>query len=274
MLLYTGIIDAHLVMHQLTCNGVLEGIRICRKGFPNRMVYPDFKQRYAILAPTAIPKGFVDAKQATEKVMAEIDLGEENYRIGATKIFFRAGQLGRLEEMREDRLSKIITWLQSWIRWYFVKKDFKKLQEQRVALLVIQRNLRKFLTLRNWLWWKLYTKVKPMLSMARVEDEMKALEDKIKTTTEELEKEQKLRKELEAQNVKLLQKNNDMFMQLESERGGAGDLEERLQRAITQKGDLEHQLQVFTRIVITISFLVKSTSPFITCSRVFYIFST
>ena len=42
----SGVIDAHLVMHQLTCNGVLEGIRICRKGFPNRMVYPDFKQRY------------------------------------------------------------------------------------------------------------------------------------------------------------------------------------------------------------------------------------
>ncbi len=42
-----GNIDSPLVMHQLTCNGVLEGIRICRKGFPNRMVYSEFKPRLA-----------------------------------------------------------------------------------------------------------------------------------------------------------------------------------------------------------------------------------
>jgi myosin heavy subunit len=61
-----GVLDSHLVMHQLTCNGVLEGIRICRKGFPNRIIYAEFKQRYSILAPNAVPKGFVDAKKATE----------------------------------------------------------------------------------------------------------------------------------------------------------------------------------------------------------------
>merc|ERR1712168_1192030 len=44
-----GVIDAALVMHQLTCNGVLEGIRICRKGFPNRIAYSDFRDRYNIL---------------------------------------------------------------------------------------------------------------------------------------------------------------------------------------------------------------------------------
>ncbi|KAH9493881.1 Myosin-16 [Dermatophagoides farinae] len=80
-----GVIDAHLVMHQLTCNGVLEGIRICRKGFPNRMVYPDFKQRYTILAPTVLPKGFVDAKVATQKICEAIQLDENDHKIGHTK---------------------------------------------------------------------------------------------------------------------------------------------------------------------------------------------
>lgn len=40
-----GVMDNHLVIHQLRCNGVLEGIRICRKGFPSRILYADFKQR-------------------------------------------------------------------------------------------------------------------------------------------------------------------------------------------------------------------------------------
>ncbi|XP_076340345.1 myosin heavy chain, muscle-like isoform X2 [Tachypleus tridentatus] len=239
-----GVIDSHLVMHQLTCNGVLEGIRICRKGFPNRMIYPDFKHRYTILSPNAVPKGaFVDAKHATEKILEDIQLEANDYRLGHTKVFFRAGVLGRLEEMRDERLGKIITWLQSWVRWYKCKKTFKQLQEQRVALLIIQRNLRKFLQLRNWLWWKLYSKVKPLLSMARIEDELKELEDKLKAATEALEKEEKLRKELEIQNVKILQEKNDLFLQLDAERSSSGDVEERLTKALTQKGDLESQLQ-------------------------------
>lgn len=77
-----------------------------------------------------------------------------------------------MEELRDERLSKIVTWMQSWIRGYLSRKEFKKLQDQRVALQVVQRNLRKYNLLRTWPWWKLWQKVKPLLNVTRIEDEI------------------------------------------------------------------------------------------------------
>jgi len=199
-----GILDSHLVMHQLTCNGVLEGIRICRKGFPNRVMYAEFKQRYSILAPNAIPKGFVDAKKATESILKDVALSEELYRIGLTKVFFKAGTLGHLEDLRDTALSQIIARLQGQVRGFIMKREYRKMLAQRLALSVLQRNIRKYLSLRNWAWWKLYTKVKPLLSVARQEDELKKLEDEFKALKENFEKEEKLRKETEENNTKLI----------------------------------------------------------------------
>lgn len=87
-------------------------------------------------------------------------------------MFFRAGVLGQMEEFRDERLGKIMTWMQSWIRGYLARKEYKKLQEQRIGLQVVQRNLRKYMQLRTWPWWKLWQKVKPLLNVTRVEDEI------------------------------------------------------------------------------------------------------
>ena len=81
-----GMVEPPLIMHQLTCNGVLEGIRICMRGFPNRILYPDMKQRYAILGA-----GKVDAKteikKASEIILSSTEGFEaEKYRLGKTKV--------------------------------------------------------------------------------------------------------------------------------------------------------------------------------------------
>nr|XP_017014045.1 myosin heavy chain, muscle isoform X18 [Drosophila takahashii] len=237
-----GVVDAHLVMHQLTCNGVLEGIRICRKGFPNRMVYPDFKMRYQILNPRGI-KDLDCPKKASKVLIESTELNEDLYRLGHTKVFFRAGVLGQMEEFRDERLGKIMSWMQAWARGYLSRKGFKKLQEQRVALKVVQRNLRKYLQLRTWPWYKLWQKVKPLLNVSRIEDEIARLEEKAKKAEELHAAEVKVRKELEALNAKLLAEKTALLDSLSGEKGALQDYQERNAKLTAQKNDLENQLR-------------------------------
>lgn len=237
-----GMIDSHLVMHQLTCNGVLEGIRICRKGFPNRMVYPDFKLRYNILNPAAVAKES-EPRNAADVILQSTGLDADLYRLGHTKVFFRAGVLGQMEELRDERLSKIMTWMQSWVRGYLSRKEFTKLQEQRLALQVVQRNLRKYMQLRTWPWWKLWQKVKPLLNVTRIEDEIAKLEEKAAKAQEAFEKEEKLRKELEVLNSKLLAEKTDLLGRLEGEKGSLSETQEKANKLQAQKADVEQQLQ-------------------------------
>ncbi|KAJ8679906.1 hypothetical protein QAD02_015693 [Eretmocerus hayati] len=240
-----GVIDSHLVMHQLTCNGVLEGIRICRKGFPNRMNYPDFKLRYMILAPAAMTAES-DPKKAAQACFDACELDPDMYRIGHTKVFFRAGVLGQMEEFRDERLSKILSWMQAYVRGYLARKDFKALQEQRLALQVVQRNLRRYLKLRTWPWWKLWQKVRPLLNATRIEDELIAMEEKARKFEEAFYREEKMRMELEELNSKLLAEKTELLKGLDSEKGELASYQEKALKLGAQKADLESQLADIT----------------------------
>merc|ERR1719435_484180 len=102
-----GGVEPELVMHQYQCNGVLAGIAICRAGFPNKMLYPEFKARYNILGAAAVAKAKND-KAAAGAVLAIVKLDKEKFRLGHTKVFFRAGILGWMEETRENRIGTVL----------------------------------------------------------------------------------------------------------------------------------------------------------------------
>ena len=104
------------MLDQLRCNGVLEGIRICRQGFPNRILFQEFRQRYELLTPNAIPRGFMDGKKAVERMIQCLELDNNLYRIGQSKIFFRAGVLAHLEEERDLKLTDMIVQFQALAR--------------------------------------------------------------------------------------------------------------------------------------------------------------
>uniref|UniRef100_A0A8B9ZZC8 Myosin motor domain-containing protein n=1 Tax=Anas zonorhyncha TaxID=75864 RepID=A0A8B9ZZC8_9AVES len=242
-----GAMDAFLVLHQLRCNGVLEGIRICRKGFPNRILYADFKQRYRILNPAAIPDDkFVDSRKATEKLLSSLDLDHSQYKFGHTKVFFKAGLLGLLEEMRDERLAKILTMLQARIRGHLMRIEYQKIISRREALYTIQWNIRAFNAVKNWSWMKLFFKIKPLLKSAQTEKEMSNLKEEFQKLKEALEKSEAKRKELEEKQVSMIQEKNDLALQLQAEQDNLADAEERCDLLIKSKIQLEAKVKELT----------------------------
>ncbi|XP_057182543.1 myosin-7-like, partial [Triplophysa rosa] len=234
-------------MHQLRCNGVLEGIRICRKGFPNRILYGDFKQRYRILNPAAIPEGqFIDNKKGAEKLLGSLDIDHSQYKLGHTKVFFKAGLLGTLEEMRDDRLALIITGIQARSRGFLSRVEFQKIVERRDALLVIQWNVRAFMGVKNWPWMKLYFKIKPLLKSAETEKEMANMKEEFTKLKEAYAKSEARRKELEEKMVSILQEKNDLQLAMQSEQDNLTDAEERCEGLIKNKIQLEAKAKELT----------------------------
>merc|ERR1711923_436034 len=153
-----GGVEPGLVMHQYQCNGVLAGIAICRAGFPNKVLYPEFKERYNILAAKAVAKAKND-KAAAGAVMDVIKLDKEKFRLGHTKVFFRAGIHGYMEEVREDRIGQVLSWLQAQARGKASRMQFKKLQDQKLALYCLQRTIRNYYIGKTWLWWQLWQNI-------------------------------------------------------------------------------------------------------------------
>ncbi|XP_030634159.1 myosin, heavy chain 7B, cardiac muscle, beta a [Chanos chanos] len=242
-----GTMDAFLVLHQLRCNGVLEGIRICRKGFPNRILYAEFRQRYRILNPQAIPDDtFVDSRKAAEKLLASLDIDHNQYRFGHTKVFFKTGLLGQLEEMRDERLAKILTMLQAVSRGKIMRMELQRMMERKEAVMIIQWNIRAFNAVKHWPWMRLFFKIKPLLKSAATEKELAALKDEFQKLKEALEKSEAKRKELEEKQVTLIQEKNDLSLQLQAEQDNLADAEDRCDLLIKTKIQLEAKVKEIT----------------------------
>nr|XP_060141178.1 myosin-7B isoform X6 [Globicephala melas] len=238
-----GIMDAFLVLHQLRCNGVLEGIRICRQGFPNRLLYADFRQRYRILNPSAIPDDTMDSRKATEKLLASLNIDHTQYQFGHTKVFFKAGLLGVLEELRDQRLAKVLTLLQARSRGRLMRLEYQRLLGGRDALFTIQWNIRAFNAVKNWSWMKLFFKMKPLLRSAQAEAELAALRAELRGLRRALATAEAKCQELEETHVSVTQEKNDLALQLQAEQENLADAEERCHLFIKSKVQLEAKVK-------------------------------
>lgn len=164
--------DFALVLDQLRCNGVLEGIRIARTGFPNRLPFAEFRQRYSILAPS-LPSGYVEGQKAALQILEGIDMDNAYYRIGLSKVFFRAGVLAELEERREAKFRQVIIQIQALSRAYMARRLTRKRLHRKDATMTLKHDFKSYLEVCDSPWWQLFMKMKPLLSATKSDREMK-----------------------------------------------------------------------------------------------------
>merc|ERR1712241_1207918 len=237
-----GGVEPGLVMHQYQCNGVLAGIAICRAGFPNKVVYPEFKERYNILAAAAVAKAKKD-KDAAGAVMKTINLDPEKFRLGHTKVFFRAGILGFMEEVREDRIGMVIAWLQSQARGKASRLVFKKMQDQKLALYCLQRTIRNYYIGKTWLWWQLWLAVKPNLKCTKFAQYKAEYEEKIAIAEANIDKALADRKKVEAVHATLSAQKNELVLALQSGGSAVQDIIDKTNRVEAMAADVQKQLE-------------------------------
>merc|ERR1712048_823903 len=235
------VVETELIMHQLTCNGVLEGIRVCMLGFPNRMLYPDFKSRYAILGAAEIASSS-DNKVAVFALMDKIGFPREKFQLGHTKVFFRAGALAGLEENRDEIVLKLVRWMQGQCYGWIKRGVYQKKHDQRELMKVCQRNFRKYMNLRNWGWFIIIQKTRANIGQPNPEEELRQLEEKANASYGVYLEQVETKKRLEQENIQIEEEKKALVKQLEAEQGNLGEYTERQAKASAQKADLEVQL--------------------------------
>lgn len=201
--------DKNLVLGQLRCNGVLEGIRITRAGYPNRMMFDEFIQRYSIICDNELSSS--QARTNCEIILKYVKLNLEDFKVGLTKIFFKNGILGKLEIIRDLALKNIFTDLQKVIRGNLTRLILKQKIKEIQSAQIISRSMVTLDEIKsNSPWMRLFFHVKPLLEDSVKVLDSKKLQENLQTLTVKLKDSEKLTKGLEIDNEKLREQMNTL----------------------------------------------------------------
>merc|ERR1711931_134371 len=179
---------------------------------------------------------------AAKAVLDTIKLEAEKYRLGHTKVFFRAGILGYMEEVREDRIGMVLSWLQSQARGKASRLIFKKMQDQKLALYCLQRTIRNYYIGKTWLWWQLWLAIKPNLKCTKFAQYKAEYEEKIAIAEANIDKAVAECNKVEAVHQTLLAQKNELVLALQSGGSAVQDIIDKTNGVEAMAADVQKQV--------------------------------
>ncbi|KAF6095638.1 myosin XVIIIA [Phyllostomus discolor] len=216
-------LDVPLLRAQLRGSRLLDAMRMYRQGYPDHMVFSEFRRRFDVLAPHLTKKHgrnyiVVDERRAVEELLESLDLEKSSCCLGLSRVFFRAGTLARLEEQRDEQTSRNLTLFQAACRGYLARQQFKKKKIQDLAIRCVQKNIKKNKGVKDWPWWKLFTTVRPLIEVQLSEEQIRSRDEEIQQLRSKLEKVEKERNELRLSSDRLESRISELTSELTDER--------------------------------------------------------
>ncbi|XP_055629703.1 uncharacterized protein LOC129770721 isoform X5 [Toxorhynchites rutilus septentrionalis] len=160
-----------------------------------------------------------------------------------TEVLFRSGVLNQLEAKRDELLSDRIIQLQAYCRGHLARKRLTQRRVQELAVKCIQRNVRAFLKVREWPWWRLLVRVTPLLNVHRTEEQLKIATTELQILKAKLEKVESERNSLKGENTKLESRLSEMTAELSEEHSSSNLISERLEAETTERLRLEKEVK-------------------------------
>ncbi|XP_056252610.1 unconventional myosin-XVIIIa-like isoform X4 [Seriola aureovittata] len=241
-------LDVALLRAQLRGSKLLDSLRIYRQGYPDHMVFSEFRRRFDVLAPHLTKKhgrNYIvkDERRAVEELLESLDLEKSSYHMGLSRLFFRAGTLAKLEEQRDEQTKRNLTLFQAACRGYLARQAFKKRKIQDLAIRCIQKNIQKNRGVKDWQWWKLFTTVQPLIKVQLTEDQMRGKDEEIQLQKSKLERVEKERNELRLNTDRLESRISDLLAELADERSTSESASQLLETETSERLHLEKDMK-------------------------------
>uniref|UniRef100_A0A4W5K305 Myosin XVIIIAa n=1 Tax=Hucho hucho TaxID=62062 RepID=A0A4W5K305_9TELE len=241
-------LDVALLRSQLRGSKLLDALRIYRQGYPDHMVFSEFRRRFDVLAPHLTKKlgrNYIvkDEKRAVEELLDSLDLEKSSYHMGLSRLFFRAGTLAKLEEQRDDQTRHNITLFQAACSGYLARQAFKKRKTHDLAIRCIQKNIKKNKGVKGWPWWKLFTTVRPLIEVQLTEEQIRGKDEEIQHLKGKLEKTEKERNELRLNSDRLESRITELSAELADERNTGESASQLLETETSERLRLEKDMK-------------------------------
>ncbi|XP_031428134.1 unconventional myosin-XVIIIa-like isoform X2 [Clupea harengus] len=241
-------LDVGLLRAQLRGCRLLDAMRIYRQGFPDHMVFSEFRRKFDVLAPHLTKKlgrNYIvkDERRAAEELLEALDLEKSSYHMGLSRVFFRAGTQAKLEEQRDEQTRRNITLFQASCRGYLARQAFKKRKIQDLAIRCVQKNIKKNHGVKGWPWWKLFTTVRPLIEVQLTEDQIRGKDDEIQHLKTKLEKVEKERNELRLNGDRLDNRITELSAELADERNTGESASQMLESETAERLRLERDMK-------------------------------